>query len=93
LTGKHETATIDKFTWGVGNRAASVRVGNEVKAQGRGYLEDRRPSSNCDPYLVTGKLAETVCLPEKAKESEAKKPSAKSAKETKASDDTTDTTE
>jgi len=64
LTGGHETAAIDEFTWGIGDRAASVRVGNDVAAEGRGYMEDRRPSSNCDPYLVTGKIVQTVCLKE-----------------------------
>ena len=60
LTGKHETASMYEFTWGVADRGASIRVGNETYAEGCGYLEDRRPSANCDPYVVTSMLAETT---------------------------------
>lgn len=62
LTGKHETASIETFNWGVANRGASCRVGNETKENGRGYFEDRRPSGNCDPYVVTSMLVQTCCL-------------------------------
>ena len=62
MTGAHETASYDTFSHGVANRGASVRIGNENKKNGKGYFEDRRPSSNCDPYLVTSKMVETVCL-------------------------------
>lgn len=62
MTGKHETASYDIFTFGVGNRGASVRIGNKTFADKIGYFEDRRPSSNCDPYLVTSKIFQTTCL-------------------------------
>jgi len=62
LTGAHETASIDKFSWGVANRGASVRVGRDTAAEGCGYMEDRRPSSNCDPYVVTSLIAKTTIL-------------------------------
>lgn len=62
MTGEHETASYDKFSHGVANRGASIRIGNENKKNGKGYFEDRRPSSNCDPYLVTAKMFETTCL-------------------------------
>jgi glutamine synthetase len=62
LTGKHETASFDKFSWGVANRGASVRVGRETEREGKGYLEDRRPASNCDPYVVTSLIFRTTCL-------------------------------
>eukprot|EP01002_Notosolenus_urceolatus_P000023 NODE_1006_length_1622_cov_3743.706929_g831_i0.p2 GENE.NODE_1006_length_1622_cov_3743.706929_g831_i0~~NODE_1006_length_1622_cov_3743.706929_g831_i0.p2 ORF type:complete len:385 (+),score=114.86 NODE_1006_length_1622_cov_3743.706929_g831_i0:135-1157(+) len=62
LTGKHETASMDKFSWGVANRGASVRVGRVTEREGKGYLEDRRPASNCDPYVVSGKIAETCII-------------------------------
>jgi glutamine synthetase len=62
MTGKHETASYDIFTFGVGNRGASVRIGNKTFTDKKGYFEDRRPSSNCDPYLVTSKIFETTCL-------------------------------
>ncbi|VDK71267.1 unnamed protein product [Litomosoides sigmodontis] len=62
LTGKHETSSIDQFSWGVANRAASVRIPRAVTSEKKGYLEDRRPSSNCDPYAVTGILTKTILL-------------------------------
>ena len=60
LTGKFETASIDQFSFGVANRGASVRIGRDTEAEGCGYFEDRRPSSNADPYLVTGKIMATI---------------------------------
>lgn len=63
LTGKFETASIEQFSWGVANRGASIRVGRDTWAEGKGYFEDRRPSSNCDPYVVTGKIMQTIMGP------------------------------
>ena len=60
LTGKHETASIDKFSYGVANRGASVRIPNLTKQQGKGYFEDRRPASNMDPYVVTSMIFDTT---------------------------------
>eukprot|EP00985_Skeletonema_marinoi_P014921 scaffold7627_cov189-Skeletonema_marinoi.AAC.2 len=60
LTGKFETASMDEFSFGVANRGASVRIGRDTEAEGCGYFEDRRPSSNADPYLVTGKIMATI---------------------------------
>ncbi|EEC46110.1 predicted protein [Phaeodactylum tricornutum CCAP 1055/1] len=60
LTGKHETASMDKFCYGVANRGASIRIGRDTEAEGKGYFEDRRPSSNADPYIVTGKIMNTI---------------------------------
>ena len=62
LTGAHETAPITKFSYGVANRGASVRIPRGALAEGKGYFEDRRPASNMDPYLVTAKVFETCCL-------------------------------
>ncbi|KAG9441945.1 hypothetical protein H6P81_017799 [Aristolochia fimbriata] len=62
LTGRHETADINTFSWGVANRGASVRVGRDTEKQGKGYFEDRRPASNMDPYVVTSMIAETTIL-------------------------------
>lgn len=62
MTGKYETASYDKFTSGRANRGASVRIGNETVDDNKGYFEDRRPSSNMDPYFVTGIIFETTCL-------------------------------
>jgi len=62
LTGRHETASIDDFSYGVGNRGASIRIPTQAEKDGKGYFEDRRPASNIDPYLVTGKIVETTIL-------------------------------
>jgi glutamine synthetase len=62
LTGKHETAAINKFTSGVSDRDASVRIPLPVFLDKKGYLEDRRPASNMDPYIVTAKIVRTICL-------------------------------
>jgi len=62
LTGFHETSSIHDFSAGVANRGASIRIPRDVSAEGMGYLEDRRPSSNCDPYSVTMMLVKTTCL-------------------------------
>merc|ERR1719502_42980 len=59
LTGLHETASIDDFSYGVANRGCSIRIPRSVEADDCGYLEDRRPSSNCDPYVVTSMVFET----------------------------------
>ena len=59
LTGKFETASIDEFSYGVANRGCSVRIGRDTAADGFGYFEDRRPSSNADPYIVTGMIMDT----------------------------------
>lgn len=47
---------MDKFSYGVANRGASIRIGRDTKTDGKGYFEDRRPSSNMDPYVVTGMI-------------------------------------
>ena len=62
LTGDHETASIHEFSSGVGNRGASIRIPSSVHENNykSGYLEDRRPSSNCDPYVVTSLIAKTI---------------------------------
>jgi glutamine synthetase len=61
LTGEHETCPITEFRWGVSDRGASVRIPWQVSKDGKGYLEDRRPSANCDPYLVAWRLIKTIC--------------------------------
>ena len=61
LTGKHETAPWNKFNYGVSDRGASVRIPWQVNLDGMGYMEDRRPNANCDPYTVTRLLMETCC--------------------------------
>ena len=60
LTGAHETAPWNKFSYGVSNRAASIRIPWQVARDGKGYAEDRRPNANCDPYTVTRLILESV---------------------------------
>ncbi|BHF64927.1 hypothetical protein SprV_0200793500 [Sparganum proliferum] len=60
LTGHHETSSIKDFSSGVANRGASIRIPRQVSDDGYGYLEDRRPSANCDPYSVTMMLVKTT---------------------------------
>nr|WP_232822537.1 glutamine synthetase [Glycomyces dulcitolivorans] len=61
LTGAHETAHYTQFSYGVSNRGASIRIPWQVEKDKKGYLEDRRPNANMDPYLVTGKIVDTAC--------------------------------
>ncbi|GBM80559.1 Glutamine synthetase 2 cytoplasmic [Araneus ventricosus] len=64
LTGLHETSSIHDFSAGVANRGASIRIPRQVAEKKMGYLEDRRPSSNCDPYAVADVMIRTICLKE-----------------------------
>jgi glutamine synthetase len=61
LTGLHETAPWNEFSYGVSNRGASVRIPWQVEKDQKGYIEDRRPNSNMDPYTVTGLIVSTCC--------------------------------
>ncbi len=61
LTGKHETAPWNKFSYGVADRGASVRVPHSfIKNDYKGYLEDRRPNSQGDPYQIASQILKTV---------------------------------
>ena len=61
LTGDHETQHIGTFSYGVGDRGASIRIPSQTeKNNWKGYLEDRRPASNCDPYKVAKLIIETA---------------------------------
>jgi glutamine synthetase len=61
LTGKHETASIDQFSWGIANRGASIRVPHSFANNGyKGYLEDRRPNSAGDPYQIASQILKTI---------------------------------
>ena len=61
LTGLHETCDITEFKYGISDRGASIRIPWQVEQDKKGYLEDRRPASNCDPYIVSQKLIQTIC--------------------------------
>ncbi|MCK5815601.1 MAG: glutamine synthetase beta-grasp domain-containing protein [Flavobacteriaceae bacterium] len=61
LTGLHETAAITDFSYGVSDRGASIRIPIlVVNNDWCGYLEDRRPASNADPYKIAGRIIKTV---------------------------------
>ena len=61
LTGLHETCSIKEFRYGVSDRGASIRIPMQTANDGYGYLEDRRPAANMDPYQVCAILIETTC--------------------------------
>jgi glutamine synthetase len=61
LTGAHETAPYNEFSYGVSNRGASIRIPWQVEVDKKGYIEDRRPNANCDPYVVTRLIVDTCC--------------------------------
>ncbi|HEX2850438.1 MAG TPA: glutamine synthetase GlnII [Acidimicrobiales bacterium] len=61
LTGLHETAPWNEFSYGVSDRGASVRIPWQVEKDKKGYIEDRRPNANCDPYVVARLITNTVC--------------------------------
>lgn len=61
LTGAHETQSIDKFSYGVSDRGASIRIPIATVENGwKGWLEDRRPASNGDPYKIAARIIKTV---------------------------------
>ena len=62
LTGLHETQSIDQFSWGVADRGASIRVPHSFvkEDQYKGYLEDRRPNSQGDPYQIASRILKTI---------------------------------
>jgi glutamine synthetase len=64
LTGLHETCSYKEFRHGVSDRGASIRIPWQVFKEGHGYIEDRRPNANCDPYVVARLMLETVCKAE-----------------------------
>ena len=61
LTGLHETQSIDQFSYGVADRGASIRVPHSFVNNGyKGYLEDRRPNSQGDPYQIASRILKTI---------------------------------
>merc|ERR1719327_2593612 len=60
LTGKHETCSINQFKYGVADRGASIRIPRDAEKNGCGYMEDRRPAANADPYAVTWIIMKTA---------------------------------
>ena len=62
MTGEYETSDYNTFSYGVADRGSSIRIPTTTERDGKGYFEDRRPSSNMDPYKVTSLLFETTSL-------------------------------
>lgn len=62
LTGFHETSSMEKFSFGVANRGASVRIPRTTEKDNKGYYEDRRPAGDMDPYVVGASLFSITCL-------------------------------
>ena len=60
LTGEYETQSIDKFSWGVSDRGASIRVPQDTAKEWKGYVEDRRPGSNADPYKIIYQVVQSL---------------------------------
>lgn len=61
LTGKHETQSIDTFSYGISDRGASIRIPIATVEDGwKGRLEDRRPASNACPYAVAAAIVKTT---------------------------------
>ncbi len=61
LTGAHETQRWDTFSYGVSDRGASIRIPWQVALDQKGYIEDRRPNANADPYVVAALMTNTCC--------------------------------
>ena len=61
LTGEHETQRYDQFSYGVSDRGASIRIPWQVHIDQKGYIEDRRPNANMDPYVVNRLITNTCC--------------------------------
>lgn len=62
MTGKHETSKLEEFSYGVANRKCSIRIPINTMISKSGYIEDRRPASNIDPYLVTASVVDVTLV-------------------------------
>merc|ERR1711865_619500 len=61
LTGDCETCSINDFKYAVADRGASIRIPRTAEKTGKGYMEDRRPAANCDPYRVCARVLRSAC--------------------------------
>ena len=62
LNGTCETSDFHTFSYAAGDRGASVRIPNSVLKADCGYLEDRRPASDADPYRVIAAIFSSACF-------------------------------
>lgn len=61
LTGENETSSMEEFGWGIGDRTKSIRIPSSIRDKDSiGYIEDRRPASNADPYLIVDRIIRTI---------------------------------
>jgi len=60
MTGEHETSSVKDFSYGYSTRDTSIRIPAQSSIDGKGYFEDRRPASNCDPYSVSLRMLKTI---------------------------------
>src|SRR5256712_10092254 len=81
LTGLHETCSYKEFRYGVSDRGASVRIPWQVARDKKGYIEDRRPNANADPYVTTRLIIETWCGADEASRSPNRSRPASAAKQ------------
>lgn len=66
LTECAETSSSARFTVGVADRTASVRIPGAVHEARAGYLEDRRPGASVDPYVYVGLLCRRAAEADRA---------------------------
>lgn len=69
LIGMYDTESIDEFSVGESDRGRSIRIPGSVVQKRCGYIEDRRPGANADPYRVAARLIETICKSAESAES------------------------
>merc|ERR1711924_361246 len=62
MTGALETSSFSEFSYGWPTVAAPCASPATLEKNGCGYFEERRPASNMDPYVVTGKIVQTTVL-------------------------------
>ncbi len=56
-----DAPSIHQFSYGVADRGASIRVPHSFVNNGyKGYLEDRRPNSQGDPYQIASQILKTI---------------------------------
>ena len=60
LVESDNTQSIDEFSYGVSDRGASIRIPiYTTQNDWHGYLEDRRPAGNADPYRIIKHITDT----------------------------------
>lgn len=60
LSGECYMPSHREFVSGVGKEKTSIRIPLKVAMEGKGYIEDRRPMSDADPYEVCMAMTESA---------------------------------